>query len=155
MVPLKRFLSIVLQLIIIEEFINSKALGRNVVDTAFCPISRQPGGSTWLLHGMPPKCYVAGLQGPCDFNQVFLPKSQNSNHGQCMPLSHANIHKLNSGDKVHYISQKLASYDFNRIKRQTDLVYVQPEEPSVPGFISKDILCSNGTFWSISRGQCM
>ncbi|CAL8071053.1 unnamed protein product [Orchesella dallaii] len=125
--------------------------------------AEETGGSTWLLHGMPPKCYQAGSQGPCDFNQVFLPKSQNSNHGKCMSLSHDSIRKLISGDREHDISQKFVSY--NRIKRQitTDISegdVNEGGEPSYPGpgFIGKDIPkieCRDDEVWSELRKRCV
>ncbi|CAL8071061.1 unnamed protein product [Orchesella dallaii] len=54
--------------------------------TTTCPTTRENSGSSkWLLYGMPPKCFAAGLQGPCDPNQVLIPTptSLNSDYGVC------------------------------------------------------------------------
>ncbi|CAL8071047.1 unnamed protein product [Orchesella dallaii] len=155
MTSIKSFLNVVSQLIIIETFINAKALGKSVVNTGFCPTSSQTGGSTWLLYGMPPKCYVAGLKGPCEFNQVLLPKSQDSNYGQCMSSSSYDILiELNSQDGKQDISQKLESY--NRIKRQiipSHAIGEAHETSSGHGIPRGD--CPVGTVWSEIRKRCI
>ncbi|CAL8071073.1 unnamed protein product [Orchesella dallaii] len=161
MVSIKCYLSVALQLIVMVTFINSKALGRNVVNTV-CPISRQAEDSTWLLYGMPPKCYVAGSQGPCNFNQFLLPMSQNSNHGHCVS-SHGTTSNLNSGDRHGHketdIGQKLRTH--KRIKRQ----YVQrPRYGNIvcpAGYacrVGNSIprnRCRDGYIWSERRQQCI
>ncbi|CAL8071057.1 unnamed protein product [Orchesella dallaii] len=54
--------------------------------TTTCPTTRETSDSSkWLLYGMPPKCFPAGLRGPCDPNQVLVPTptSVNSGYGVC------------------------------------------------------------------------
>ncbi|ODM94823.1 hypothetical protein Ocin01_11856 [Orchesella cincta] len=50
-------------------------------------LSQGPTGSKLLLYGRPPRCFQAGLQGPCSVDEILLPRSETLSIGVCREVA--------------------------------------------------------------------
>ncbi|CAL8091331.1 unnamed protein product [Orchesella dallaii] len=59
----------------------NRGFAYSAVSVPGCPKSIE--GNTWLYYGEPPRCFLAGIQGPCFQNQHLAPQRQ-SPFGICI-----------------------------------------------------------------------
>ncbi|CAL8091413.1 unnamed protein product [Orchesella dallaii] len=74
-----------------------------------CP--KSDGGYPWVHYGTPPKCYLAGQQGPCDGNQTLFVKT-GSTFGFCSCNCFEGIQLINPFEDQFCNSKPVITLEF-------------------------------------------